>query len=100
MQEREASAGLESCPVGPFEEARRPQHREARSVPCGRRREAQETTQSKAASPKVKGAAEKGQHDAPFKCVAGSWGTETSSQARTVLSPSFSAVGPRAVSSS
>ncbi|XP_059786982.1 ribosomal RNA-processing protein 8 isoform X3 [Balaenoptera ricei] len=51
-KEREASAGLESCPVGPFEEARRPQHKEARSVPCGLRREAQETTQSKAASTK------------------------------------------------
>lgn len=42
--EGEAWGGLGSLPGGPFEEARRPQHKEARSVPCGLRRELQETT--------------------------------------------------------
>lgn len=47
--------GLGSCPVGPLEEARRPQHKEARSVPYGLRRKLQETTQNKAASPGSRG---------------------------------------------
>lgn len=54
---------LGSCPIGPFEEARRPQHKEARSVPCGLRRKLQETTQNKAASTRVKGV--------PFKYLPG-----------------------------
>lgn len=63
-------------------------------MPCGLRRESQETAQNKAASTKVKGTAEKTQHDAPFKYLAGPWGTETPSQASTVLSPSSLQLGP------
>lgn len=36
-REREAWGGLGPCPVGPFEEARRPQRKEGRYMPCGLR---------------------------------------------------------------
>lgn len=49
--------GLGSCPVGPFEEAMRPWHKEARGVPHGLRRKLQDTTQNEAASTSVKGTA-------------------------------------------
>lgn len=51
--EREVWGGPGSCPVGPFEESTRPQHKEVTSVPCGLRRKLQET-QNKVASTKVK----------------------------------------------
>lgn len=45
---REAWGGLGSCPTGLFEEARRAQPKEARSIPHGLRREFPEATLNKA----------------------------------------------------
>lgn len=50
--EREAWSGLGSWPVGPFEESRRCQYKEATSMPCGLRK--LQETQNKAASTRVK----------------------------------------------
>lgn len=68
LPEREVLGGPGSCPVGPFEEARRPQHKEARSVPCGLGRELQETTLNGAAPTRDKGTAENSKVP-PFKCL-------------------------------